>query len=63
VRRLLRSMGDMAGVPIEPIEQTQLLDEMHSIPGVVFAGVPGGKRWIVDAVCDWLTMVFAFSWR
>jgi hypothetical protein len=36
---------------------------MHSIPGVVFAGVPGGKRWIVDAVCDWLTMVFAFSWR
>ncbi|KAI8054510.1 Phosphomevalonate kinase [Syncephalis plumigaleata] len=41
IRRLLREMGELAGVPIEPLDQTQLLDECLTIPGVLMAGVPG----------------------
>jgi len=37
-------MGSLAGVPIEPTEQTKLLDACVSQPGVVGGGVPGGKR-------------------
>lgn len=38
-------MGELAGnVPIEPKEQTALLDACLSIPGVVCGGVPGGMR-------------------
>lgn len=40
-RRLLRAMGDAAGVPIEPPAQTALADATAAIPGVVAAGVPG----------------------
>lgn len=35
-------MGEFAGVPIEPKEQTSLLDACLAIPGVVAGGVPGG---------------------
>lgn len=42
VRRLLRAMGDASGAPIEPPEQTALLDACMRIPGVLFGGVPGG---------------------
>jgi phosphomevalonate kinase len=41
VRTLLRSMGEGAGVPIEPACQTQLVDATAAMPGVVAAGVPG----------------------
>jgi phosphomevalonate kinase len=41
VRGLLRQVGDAAGVGIEPIEQTNLLDRVCQLPGVLFAGVPG----------------------
>ncbi len=41
VRELMRSMGREAQVPIEPEEQTSLLDRTIETPGVVFAGVPG----------------------
>ncbi len=41
VRRLLKRMGDKAGVSIEPDEQTALCDETMAIDGVVFSGVPG----------------------
>ncbi|GAA5825099.1 hypothetical protein JCM11251_006098 [Rhodosporidiobolus azoricus] len=40
-RSLMRYMGEQSGVPIEPPEQTQLLDACSAIPGVVGAGVPG----------------------
>lgn len=43
VRSLLRKMGDASDVPIEPKEQTRLLDTCMQVPGVVMAGVPGGK--------------------
>lgn len=36
-------MGTSAGVPIEPPEQTAILDATLAIPGVLLAGVPGGR--------------------
>ncbi|KAJ1678594.1 phosphomevalonate kinase, partial [Spiromyces aspiralis] len=42
VRFLLRRLGALSSVPIEPPEQTRLLDAcMSNVPGVVMAGVPG----------------------
>jgi phosphomevalonate kinase len=40
-RRFLRQMGEAAGVPIEPIEQTLLADSTLAAPGVLAVGVPG----------------------
>ena len=39
----MREMGQLAGVPIEPPEQTQLLDVCCSQAGVIGGGVPGGE--------------------
>ncbi|KAJ1720483.1 phosphomevalonate kinase [Coemansia erecta] len=41
VRALQRTMGANAGVPIEPAEQTRLLDACMLVPGVCMAAVPG----------------------
>ncbi|KAJ3216641.1 phosphomevalonate kinase [Dinochytrium kinnereticum] len=41
VRHLLREMSTKANVPIEPAQQTLLLDACSKVPGVVMAGVPG----------------------
>lgn len=35
-------MGELASVPVEPAEQTALVDATMAIPGVLIAGVPGG---------------------
>lgn len=43
VRRLIRDMSEKSNVPIEPSEQTKLLDACMDRPGVIMAGVPGGK--------------------
>jgi phosphomevalonate kinase len=40
-RRALKSMGDKAGVPIEPNVQTELCNATMALPGVVTALVPG----------------------
>jgi phosphomevalonate kinase len=42
IRSKMREMGTLSGVPVEPIEQTQLLDLCVSQPGVIGGGVPGG---------------------
>lgn len=39
----MKQMGDASGVPIEPDEQTRLLDACLKIPGVIGGGVPGGE--------------------
>jgi len=44
VRRYLREMSELSEVPVEPKEQTRLLDACLEIPGVLMAGVPGGKE-------------------
>ncbi|KAK5582244.1 hypothetical protein RB653_003827 [Dictyostelium firmibasis] len=41
IRSLMREMGKIADVPLEPIEQTELADETMSINGCIAAGVPG----------------------
>ena len=41
VRKLLKTMGDNSGVPIEPDQQTRLIDSTVLLPGVVMSGVPG----------------------
>ncbi|CAO3642840.1 unnamed protein product [Cunninghamella blakesleeana] len=41
VRQLLQKMSLATGVPIEPSEQTQLLDQCMEVPGTIMAGVPG----------------------
>ena len=47
-RTHLRQMGESAGVPIEPTDQTDLCDATMKIPGVVAAVVPGAGGY--DAV-------------
>lgn len=47
-RTLLKNMGNMAGVGIEPDSQTLLCDATADLPGVVAAGVPGAGG--VDAI-------------
>ncbi|KAG0000475.1 phosphomevalonate kinase [Entomortierella chlamydospora] len=41
VRNYLREMSRLSGVPVEPEEQTRLLDACLAVPGVLMAGVPG----------------------
>ncbi|CAI5495580.1 unnamed protein product [Closterium sp. Naga37s-1] len=41
MRHLLSAMGSAAATPIEPPQQTALLDATMQQPGVVMAGVPG----------------------
>ena len=50
----MREMGKLAGVPIEPPEQTALLDTCVSVAGVIGGGVPGagGYDAIWLLVCD-----------
>lgn len=50
IRNLMRSMGDLAGVEIEPEQQTHLLDQSVEQAGVVGGGVPGAGGY--DAI--WL---------
>ncbi|OLL25499.1 Phosphomevalonate kinase, partial [Neolecta irregularis DAH-3] len=40
-RRYLRTIGELSGTPIEPPEQTSLLDVCGQINGVLGCGVPG----------------------
>ncbi|KAK4692049.1 phosphomevalonate kinase, partial [Phenoliferia sp. Uapishka_3] len=47
-RRLMREMGELSDVPIEPPEQTRLLDACSSLFDVIGAGVPGAGGY--DAV-------------
>jgi len=39
----MKAMGESVGVPIEPDEQTRLLDACTQRAGVIGGGVPGGK--------------------
>ncbi|KIY50362.1 phosphomevalonate kinase [Fistulina hepatica ATCC 64428] len=50
IRGKMREMGTLCDVPIEPIEQTKLLDACVSLPGVIGGGVPGAGGY--DAI--WL---------
>ncbi|OCH85802.1 Phosphomevalonate kinase [Obba rivulosa] len=54
VRAKMREMGELAGVPIEPPEQTELLNACVSRAGVIGGGVPGAGGydavWLL--VCD-----------
>lgn len=44
-------MGLLAGVPIEPPEQTALLDVCVSQAGVIGGGVPGGTPCFLSEEC------------
>ncbi|KAK3640321.1 phosphomevalonate kinase [Elasticomyces elasticus] len=48
IRALIRTMSEKSGVPIEPPEQTKLLDACESVPGVIGGVVPGAGGY--DAV-------------
>ncbi|KAK0923792.1 phosphomevalonate kinase [Friedmanniomyces endolithicus] len=48
IRALIRTMSEKSGVPIEPPEQTELLDACENIPGFVGGVVPGAGGY--DAV-------------
>lgn len=41
VRELVKKMGDLSGVPIEPDSQTELLDALSGVEGVYGGVVPG----------------------
>ncbi|KAA8912366.1 hypothetical protein TRICI_003483 [Trichomonascus ciferrii] len=49
IRQYLRLMSEKSGVPIEPPEQTRLLDACSSVPGVIGGVVPGAGGY--DAIC------------
>ncbi|CAJ0885551.1 10208_t:CDS:10 [Entrophospora sp. SA101] len=56
IRKLLREMSKLSKVPIEPPEQTKLLDLCNEIPGVVLSGVPGAGGY--DAIfCIYITPI------
>ncbi|KAF9460694.1 phosphomevalonate kinase [Collybia nuda] len=54
IRAKMREMGKLSGVPIEPDEQTKLLNSCVSLAGVIGGGVPGagGYDAIWLLVCD-----------
>ncbi|KAG6866347.1 hypothetical protein C0991_005268 [Blastosporella zonata] len=54
IRTKMKEMGNLSGVPIEPEEQTKLLDSCVSLAGIVGGGVPGagGYDAIWLLVCD-----------
>ncbi|KAF9566764.1 Phosphomevalonate kinase [Agrocybe pediades] len=54
IRAQMRKMGTLSGVPIEPVEQTRLLDTCVALAGVIGGGVPGagGYDAIWLLVCD-----------
>jgi len=54
IRAMMRKMGESSEVPIEPKEQTALLDACVSQAGVIGGGVPGagGYDAIWLLVCD-----------
>lgn len=39
----MKLMGELSGVPVEPPEQTKLLDACVAQAGVIGGGVPGGQ--------------------
>jgi len=41
IRAKMREMSSRADVPVEPPEQTRLLDACYALPGVICGGVPG----------------------
>ncbi|CEL60976.1 phosphomevalonate kinase [Rhizoctonia solani AG-1 IB] len=53
IRDGMRAMGKSSGVPIEPPEQTRLLDACCTLPGVIGGGVPGAGGY--DAI--WLLVL------
>ncbi|KZS98342.1 Phosphomevalonate kinase [Sistotremastrum niveocremeum HHB9708] len=53
IRKNMRHMGELADVPIEPLQQTRLLDLSTAVPGVVGGGVPGAGGF--DAI--WLLVL------
>ncbi|KZT08314.1 phosphomevalonate kinase [Laetiporus sulphureus 93-53] len=53
IRAKMREMGELSGVPIEPKEQTELLDACVSGAGVIGGGVPGAGGY--DAI--WLLVL------
>ncbi|KAF9648569.1 Phosphomevalonate kinase [Thelephora ganbajun] len=50
IRAKMREMGETSGVPIEPPQQTKLLDDCLAVTGVIAGGVPGAGGY--DAI--WL---------
>jgi len=53
MRSGMRKMGELSGLPIEPRQQSELLDASIVIPGVVGGGVPGAGGY--DAI--WLLII------
>ncbi|KAF2152356.1 ERG8, Phosphomevalonate kinase [Myriangium duriaei CBS 260.36] len=70
IRVLIREMGEASGVPIEPMEQTRLIDACSKLPGVIGGVVPGAGGYDAVAlliedrpeVAEQLT-TFVESWR
>ncbi|PHH73678.1 hypothetical protein CDD80_3639 [Ophiocordyceps camponoti-rufipedis] len=50
IRSLLREMGRLSNVPIEPASQTELLDAVSAVPGVYGGVVPGAGGYDALAV-------------
>ncbi|KZT58878.1 Phosphomevalonate kinase [Calocera cornea HHB12733] len=53
IRSGMRQMGTLADVPIEPEEQSRLVDACVALPGVIGGGVPGAGGY--DAI--WLLVI------
>ncbi|KAL2259449.1 hypothetical protein VTK26DRAFT_6864 [Humicola hyalothermophila] len=50
LRECMRRLGNESGVPIEPQSQTEMLDELEKVPGVLGSVVPGAGGYDAAAV-------------
>lgn len=57
----MREMGELAGAPIEPPEQTKLLDKCCFQAGVIGGGVPGGWSSFTSSFTNLSKFIFTFS--
>lgn len=62
IRTKMREMGGLSGVPIEPKEQTALLDACVSQAGVIAGGVPGGEISLLPRFYRTLTCAIYSGW-
>ena len=59
----MREMGELSGVAIEPLQQTELLNDCLAVTGVIAGGVPGGISISPTMILSHAHSPVFLSWR